>query len=677
LKLTLFKNSFHHYNRLSIAKKLQFIGVTTLALVGNISIVLILLFEFYNERHLLESHVKTLSMVIADNIAPALLFDDKDQVQKILQTLQHKQEVQYAYVYNEKHQELGAYQNIQSRGLDRDCLEAIKSSDTLIWEGLQLYIQTPVKADGQVVGTVVIVASIYAFIYQMLIEILILLLIVTIAILATYKHRKKLLESILGPIGELNALTSEIIKTKNLRTKIPVYNEDEIGELAKNFNVMLEKLDLSHSELNRQKDTLAYKAHHDALTGLPNRALFNDRLEQAISKARRHKEEIAIFFIDLDHFKEINDTLGHEMGDEVLKFFAQRLKDSVRTEDTIARMGGDEFMVIMENLQTSDAISVVANKIVSIVKEPIVLGEKRLHLGASIGISVYPHNGESSEVLLKNADSAMYKAKDAGRDNYQFYTPEMKAHAQKRKETESMLQAAIQDEALILKYAPRFNATQGEVVAYEVVVIWRHPEKGDLEFKRFRQLASEMGLIGTIESWLLQKALQELASWQKKGVKESLVLRLSISHMMKQDFFETIEGLLQDHGIEASAVELVIEGKELSEHQEVVTELFERLQAIGFVLCVSDFGLANTSLGLLSHLPVNRVEVATPLVEAYENEEKALSAIVAVAASLNLSLLASTVETHKQKVFLQKHGFTFMQGGFCGGLSTLEEILDH
>lgn len=434
MQVTLFKNPFEHYNRLSIAKKLQFIGVTTLALAGNISIVLILLFEFYNERQLLQSHVQTLGMLIADNIAPALLFDDKDHVEKVLYTLRHKPEVLYALVYNEKYQELGIYQNGQSV-LDSECLDAIKHSKTSIWKGLQLYMQIPIEADGQMVGIVVIVASIYTFIYQTLIEILMLFLIISAAIVATCRYRKKLLESILGPIRELNTLTSEIIETKNLRNRIPVYNDDEIGELAKNFNVMLEKLDLSHTELNRQKDFLAYKAHHDALTGLPNRALFNDRLEQAISKAARYKEEIAIFFIDLDHFKEINDTLGHETGDEVLKFFAQRLKDSVRMEDTVARIGGDEFIVIMESLQTSDAISIVANKIISIVKEPIILTEKRLHLGASVGISIYPHNGESSEALLKNADSAMYKAKNEGRGNYQFYTPEMKVYVDKHQES--------------------------------------------------------------------------------------------------------------------------------------------------------------------------------------------------------------------------------------------------
>ena len=674
MKLTFFKNSFEHYNRLTIAKKLQFIGVTTLALVGNISIVLILLYEFYNERQLLESHVKTLSMVIADNIAPALLFDDKDQVQKILQTLEHKQEVQFAYAYNDKDEQLGAYQNVQSQALDSASFEAVKNREQLIWKGLQLYIQTPVKADGEVVGSVVIVASIYAFIYEMLIEILILLLIIVIAILATYKHRRKLLESILGPIGELNRLTSEIIKTKNLRIKIPVYNEDEIGELAKNFNEMLKKLDHSHQELNRQKDSLAYQAHHDALTGLPNRALFNDRLEQAISKARRHKEEIAIFFIDLDHFKEINDTLGHEMGDEVLKFFAKRLKDSVRTEDTIARMGGDEFMVIMENLQSADAISVVANKIVSIVKEPIVLGENTLHLGTSIGISVYPHNGETSEVLLKNADSAMYKAKNEGRDNYQFYTPEMKAMAQRRQETEMMLREAVQDETLILKYAPRYSVIEEKVLSYEAVVIWSHPLKGDLEFKAFRQLAFEMGLRDAIESWLLRHAFHEFKLWQEKGLRAALALRLSISHLVREGTFKILEDLLHEYDIQADNIELIIEGKELLENQEMVTELFEKLESMGFVLCVSGFGMADLSLGCLSHLPLKRVEIASSLIEAYKKEERALQTIAAVADALKLSLIASMVETQEQKEFLQRYGVEWMQGKFYGSVSSIEEI---
>ncbi|MEE8588508.1 MAG: diguanylate cyclase, partial [Sulfurimonadaceae bacterium] len=445
-------------------------GVSTVTLVGTISIFFILIYQYSNEKALLENHVKTLTMVVADNIAPAVLFEDREQVSKILISLRHKDEVQHAYVLGKKSEVLGSYHSAQKQSMDTEILEDLKKDEPQQWRGLQLYTLVAIKADRQEVGSIVIVASIFAFIYQMLLEIFILALIVIASILVTHKYRALLRDSILKPIAELNTLTSKIIETKNLRNKIPVYNQDEIGELAENFNSMLDDLDKTNTELNRQKDSLAYKAHHDTLTGLPNRALFNDRLEQAISKARRHKEEIALFFIDLDHFKQINDTLGHEVGDEVLKFFAKRLNASVRTEDTIARIGGDEFMVIMENLQTPEAISVVANKIVSIVKEPIILGEQTLNLGTSIGISVYPQNGETSEVLLKNADTAMYKAKDEGRDNYQFYTPEMKQLALKRMENEADLRSAIENEELTLYYQPQFDVRRDEVTGYEADV---------------------------------------------------------------------------------------------------------------------------------------------------------------------------------------------------------------
>ncbi len=406
-------------------------GVTTIALVGNISIFFILIYQYNNERSLLENHAKTLTMVVADNIAPAVLFDDIEQIHKILFSLRHKEEVRHAYAVDKDSEVLGSYHSEDGLALQKETIDSLKVNASQQWKGLELYTMVAINAEQKQIGSIVLVTSLYAFIYQMLIEILVLVLIVMLSILLTHKYRARLRDSILEPIAELNTLTGKIIETKNLRNKIPVYNQDEIGELAKNFNSMLENLDKMHRELNEQKDALAHKAYHDALTGLPNRALFLDRLEHAVSKARRSKESIALFFIDLDHFKEINDTLGHEMGDEVLKFFSDRLKKSVRTEDTVARLGGDEFMVIMENLHNPEAISIVASKIVSIVREPILLGEESLNIGTSIGISVYPQNGDTADLLIKNADTAMYKAKSAGRDNYQFYSDEMQQLAEK------------------------------------------------------------------------------------------------------------------------------------------------------------------------------------------------------------------------------------------------------
>ena len=652
-------------------------GATTVALVGSISIFFILIYQYGNEKTLLENHVKTLTMVVADNIAPAVLFDDTEQVQKILISLRHKNEVQHAYVLGKTSDVLGSYHSTQTKNMDKDILAGLKEDESQQWRGLQLYTLVAITADGKQVGSIVIVASIYAFIFQMLLEILILVSIVIASILVTHKYRALLRDSILKPIAELNTLTSKIIETKNLRNKIPVYSKDEIGELAENFNSMLDDLDKTNTELNRQKDSLAYKAHHDALTGLPNRALFNDRLEQAITKARRHKEEIALFFIDLDHFKQINDTLGHEVGDEVLKFFAKRLNDSVRTEDTIARIGGDEFMVIMESLQTPEAISVVANKIVSIVKEPIILGEKTLNLGTSIGISVYPHNGETSEILLKNADTAMYKAKDEGRDNYQFYTPEMKELAQKRKEDEAALRRAIENEELKLYYQPRVDVDRDEISGYEVEVKWQHPQKGLIDFSEFKQLAVEMGAFVKIEEWLVKAAIQEAGTWRKNEADcQNIILNLSTKTVLDKRFITAIKELMDENGCDAEAFEIGIRENELIANQEHSIERLYQLNAMGFKLTINDFGVTNTSLTYLSRLPIDNLKIARTLTVNISENSVVVKTIGALAESMGLNLIADGVKTSTEKEFLAAYGYGLMQGELFGEIIPLSEMYE-
>jgi len=666
VRLTLFENSFKYYNSLSIAEKLRFMGVTTIALVGNISIFFILIYQYTNERTLLENHAKTLTMVVADNIAPAVLFDDVEQIHKILFSLRHKDEVQHAYVINEKSEVLGSYHSADGLALKKETIESLETEDTQQWSGLELYTMVTINADQQQVGAIVLVTSLYAFIYQMLIEILILVLIVMASILVTYKHRARLRDSILKPIAELNTLTSKIIETKNLRNKIPVYNEDEIGELAKNFNAMLEDLDKTHMELNQQKDHFSYKAHHDALTNLPNRALFNDRLEQAITKARRHKEEFALFFIDLDHFKQINDTLGHEMGDEVLKFFAKRLNDSVRTEDTIARIGGDEFMVIMESLQTPEAISVVANKIVSIVKEPIVLGEETLHLGTSIGISVYPQNGETAEVLLKNADTAMYKAKNEGRDNYQFYTPEMKDLAIERKQKEVDLRDAVENEDLVLYYQPRIDLQENKTVGYAAGVKWQHAQKGLIDFSEVQQLSKDIGLFAKIEKWLIEQAIKEVSQWRDHSTTvKRVIVNLSIKTVLDKGFVTELEEMLQRHQCQAGELEIGISEDEL-EHDQGCVEVLKRLDEMGVLVSINNFGVTSTSLRYLSHLPVHSLQLDRSLIANMTNEETVIKSVAALAESMNFALITADIEIEREKKFLQTNGYNLMQGTFFG-----------
>ncbi len=675
MNTNLYNTLFNYYNNLSIAKKLRFMGASTVALVGMISVFFILIYQYNNEKALLENHVKTLTMVVADNIAPAVLFDDTEQIHKILISLRHKDEVQHAYVFGRGSQLLGNYHSEQTKDLDTAIFKALNRNGAQQWRGLQLFTLIDIEADGQKVGALVIVASIYAFIYQMLFEICVLLLIVAGSILVTYKYRALLRDSILKPIAQLNTLTSKIIETKNLNNKIPVYSQDEIGELAKNFNSMLEDLSKTHTELNRQKDSLAHKAHHDALTGLPNRALFNDRLEQAISKARRHKEKIALFFIDLDHFKEINDTLGHEVGDEVLKFFATRLNASVRTEDTIARLGGDEFMVIMENLQNPEAISVVANKIVSIVKEPIILGDQTLNLGTSIGISVYPQNGETSEALIKSADIAMYKAKDEGRDNYQFYTPEMKALALERMENEVALRNAVENEELILYFQPQFDVVRDEISGFDVKIRWQHPNKGLIDFSEFKQLAVETGVLMKIEQWLLKTALYEAGNWRKNTMMtKRIILNLSMRQVMQKVFMNDLKELLEQNDCDPEDIEIAVREGELLGNQKRAIAALELLSNMGLKLTINEFGMSDISLNYLSRLPINNLKIDPSLNADIAKNSTVLKAASALAQSLDLGLIAEGVDTDAAWLFLNEHGYTLMQGILFGQAVTASEI---
>ncbi len=246
-------------------------------------------------------------------------------------------------------------------------------------------------------------------------------LIVILSIMLTSKYYKILSQKILVPISELNKSTANIIKTKSLNTHVEVYNNDEIGELAKNFNTMVAELAKYHEELSRQKDLLAYKANHDELTDLPNRALFNDRLAVAIKKADRNKSALGVFFLDIDYFKQINDQYGHDVGDEILKRFAQRLRECLREADTLARIGGDEFMIILEENKDLTTSKTVAKKILKAMQQPIELGESKLMISTSIGIAIYPNDANNAEDLIKNADMAMYAAKEAGRNNFKFF----------------------------------------------------------------------------------------------------------------------------------------------------------------------------------------------------------------------------------------------------------------
>ena len=407
------------YNRLSISRKLNFMSLSTALIAGILSVMFILVYQYYSEKANVESANQTLTKILAKNIAPAVLFDDSKNIKESLLSLSYEKRVKQAFAMDDKWKLLGSYSRDDSP--TNSLLASLNSKTEQFWNGWDLYTISSINIENKDIGSLLVITSMNEFMMHIAREAFFIALFIAFGLALAYRYHAILSREILTPISKLNESTNIIINTNSLTARVGVYNNDEIGELAKNFNVMLDKLDQSHDELNKQKDLMAYKAHHDELTTLPNRALFNDRLEFALIKASRKDGVVAVFFLDLDHFKDINDTYGHDVGDEILKVFAQRLKESIRAEDTLARMGGDEFMIIIEDHTNPNTSTVVAQKIIDAMKEPVRLENNTIKLSTSIGIAYYSKDATEPQELIKNADLAMYDAKQSGGNNFKFY----------------------------------------------------------------------------------------------------------------------------------------------------------------------------------------------------------------------------------------------------------------
>ncbi|MBT8348491.1 MAG: EAL domain-containing protein, partial [Sulfurovum sp.] len=430
--------------------------------------------------------------------------------------------------------------------------------------------------------------------------------------------------------------------------------------------------------LLEQKEILRYQAHHDALTDLPNRVLFSDRLEQGIKKGKRHKQGLALFFIDLDKFKHINDSLGHGVGDKVLKIVAKRLENILRKEDTLARLSGDEFTVIMEELKRPEDASLLAEKILQTLTEAIFIDEHILYVSGSIGISLYPQDAVNAESLLKYADTAMYKAKEEGRNNYQFYSPQMTEFALNRMFMQTSLRHAIDSQEFVIHYQPQMNAMTNTLVGVEALVRWDHPTMGLLQPDAFLSIAEETGMIVEIDNWVMQTAMKQVAQWYKEGLNPGVLgLNLSVKQLDKLNFLQTIEEYIQTNDFNSEWLEFEItEGQMMRKPEEVIPKLKE-INNLGIGISIDDFGTGYSSLSLLKRLPINRLKIDRSFVTDIPEDEEDVAivkAIIALAKSLKLDLIAEGVETSEQKDFLVNHGCINIQGYYFSHPLSKEEM---
>jgi diguanylate cyclase (GGDEF)-like protein len=418
--------------------------------------------------------------------------------------------------------------------------------------------------------------------------------------------------------------------------------------------------------LIKQKEELDHQAHHDALTQLPNRLLFSDRLEQGIAKAKRNNSKLALLFIDLDHFKEINDSLGHNIGDEVLKKVTKRLLDAIRKQDTIARLGGDEFTVIIEELKQGQDASRLAQKILEVLAEPIIVEENILYVSSSIGISLYPSDGTSAQDLLKYADSAMYRAKKEGRNNFQFYSAEMTELAFERVVMEASLRTAIKKSEFVVYYQPQVDAKADKIVGMEALVRWNHTTMGLVSPEKFIPLAEATGLIIEIDRFVMKTAMQQISSWYEEGLNPGvLALNLAMKQLQQKNFVETLKEMMQQTKCQPEWIELeVTEGQIMTNPHEAINILNE-ISSMGIAIAVDDFGTGYSSLSYLKKLPVTKLKIDQSFIRDLPDDEDDIAiskAVIALAQSLNLDIIAEGVERVEQKEFLLENGCELIQG---------------
>ena len=427
------------------------------------------------------------------------------------------------------------------------------------------------------------------------------------------------------------------------------------------------------------EEAVRFVATHDSLTKLPNRVMFAQRLEHALVQASRHARRLAVLFIDLDRFKVINDTLGHDVGDAVLRELAQRLTDSLRASDTVARLGGDEFVVLLEELSDPLYVTAVAQKLLGAIAQPMVLAGHEYHVTASLGASTYPDDSADAQALLKNADIAMYRAKESGRNTFQFYSAQLNLHTVERLTFESGLRRALERDELLLHFQPQVEMRTGRITGVEALVRWRHPEHGLLPPGRFIAIAEEAGLIVPIGNWVLQAACDAHSEWARHGLPPVRVsVNLSARQFVHDNLIRDIRSLMGGGAFGLGCLELEITESMVMRDPDRVVALLRELRQLGVRVAIDDFGTGHSSLAYLKRFPVDSLKIDQSFISGIpgDPEDVAITqAVIAMAHSLSMKVVAEGVETRAQRDFLAAQGCDEYQGYFFSPPVSAEDMI--
>jgi diguanylate cyclase (GGDEF)-like protein len=657
-------------SRQAVVTKLKLATLLTSGLVIFVAGgVLVVLQAWLSGAALLEQ-TSTQAAMAGENLPAAIIFNDQAAANDILASLKSFTDVSHARVLDAEQALFVRYARADRGGV---LPPAMLGGDTYRFSLQHLSVSRAIKHHGKQVGTIQIDADLASSYYHIAWYLLAIVLVMLACLWAANVMLTRLQRFVTAPLQALTSTAEAISEQGDFSLRADVDSAADLGLLARGFNTMLERIEKREIELQceieerkRVEVKLDHLAHFDSVTGLHNRYYFHDRLAAAVAQAQRLKQRAIVMFLDLDNFKTVNDTLGHDVGDELLRVVAQRLLESVRFGDTVARIGGDEFAIVLENVVDLHTGELVAQKCIDALAQVVCINSNEIYVSASVGISNCPDDAVDVHALLKYSDTAMYYAKNAGKNTYRVFHTGMQGEAQKRFAMNGSLRRALEGEQFVLQYQPQIDLATGRIFGVEALIRWAHPDMGMISPLEFIPVAEETGLIVPIGNWVLQTACRQLKAWQDQGRTQlRMAVNLSARQFSEDGFVATVLEIIRDTGIDPRMLELELTESMLMDVGDAFIAKLNALRAAGIMLAIDDFGTGYSSMSYLKRFPINTIKVDRSFVKDLPDNEqdKAITkAIISMAHSLHMEVVAEGIETADQESLLAASGCNSGQG---------------
>jgi len=627
-----------------------------------------LAYSFHTINQESRDRLSALGDIIGADVAAKMTFGGNRAVTESLAFLKTDASIKQVFVLNEQDQVI-AYYNQQTDLAANELQQSLKSLRSKIRQqfiDLSPGVESPVIKNGLRLGTILIEQNEHIIIKKISDTTGISAVILLFALGLSYLLAGRFQRIVTEPVTVMATIMREVSYTKDYSKRVPSFNTDEIDQLAKCFNEMLSEIEQRDEDLLDRQNQLHHMANFDSLTGLPNRVLFNDRLDQALRHAARTGEKLAVLFIDLDDFKMVNDAYGHRTGDQLLLETTTRLAAITRTGDTLARLGGDEFTIILQDVKTAENALLVARKHINNLFHHYLIDNRQLFVSASIGVAIYPEHGTTVEVLVKNADAAMYQAKEKGKNSVELFSDSINSKLSEKLLLSNDLYRALEQGEFELHYQPRINLRRNSWASAEALLRWNHPKLGRVPPDKFIPLAEKNGMILPIGEWVLREACRQLHEWHCQGFNlPRISVNVSPQQLQRQDLIGIVKDALSSNNLCAQALELEIVESALVEDSGRSVSLLKELQNIGIKISIDDFGTGYSSLSYLRTLPIDILKIDRSfMINAHESEEdrRIIAAICAMALSLGLEVVTEGVENVKQEQILKDHSCNEAQG---------------